>query len=57
MLNKIYTIKEYMEHGYTEAEAYAVRLHDKLVNKWIIKGYSTEAEDEKIIAIAKKFGW
>ena len=57
MLNKIYTIEEYMEKGYTEAEAYAVRIHDRLVNKWIIKGFSTEAESKKIEAIAKKFGW
>ncbi len=58
MLNKIYKIEEYMmKQGYTEAEAYAVRIHDRLVNKWIIKGYTTEADSKKIEAVAKRFGF
>lgn len=53
--NKIYTINEYMEQGFTEAEAYAVRIHDRICNKKFSKEL-TDKDYERIDAIVKRLG-
>ena len=56
-LNIIHTIEEYMEQGFTETEAYAMRVHDRLFNKWVRNGYHLpEKEDEKMAALVKGLG-
>lgn len=52
---RIYTISEYISQGFTEEEAYAVRLYDRLFNKSFSQGI-TEREAEKMDAIVKRLG-
>ena len=52
-MNTIYTIEEYMEQGFTEAEAYAVRMSDKMFNRF---SELTEREKEKYFAIVERLG-
>lgn len=54
--NKIYSIEEYMNQGFTENEAYAVRIADRLHNRYVDRGYLTEREWEKYEAIVKRTG-
>ena len=42
MKNKIFTIKEYMEQGFTKTEAYVVRKTDKMFNN-----FNNLTEEEK----------
>lgn len=56
-LNTIYTIEEYVKQGFTETEAYAAKIHDKLVNKWICNNqHLSERDSEKLYAIQKRLG-
>ena len=51
--NIVYSIEEYMEQGFTEAEAYAVRMHDKLFNRYYDL---SEKEKNKMYAIVDRLG-
>lgn len=52
-MNKVYTIKEYMEQGFTETEAYAMRKLDHLQIKW---DSLTDEQKNRHQAIAKRLG-
>ena len=52
--NPILTIEEYMAEGFTEAEAYACRMFDRLHNKYYDL---TEREKNKYHAIADRLGF
>lgn len=55
MYQKVYSISEYIEQGFSEEEAYAVRLYDRLFNKFFSQGI-TEKEQKKMDAIVKRLG-
>ena len=53
MKNTVYTIEEYMAHGFTKTEAYVVRKTDKMHNNW---DGLTEKEKERYSLMVKRLG-
>ena len=51
--NKVYTIEEYMEQGFTKIEAYVVRKTDKMFNNW---EHLTEKEKERYALMVERLG-
>lgn len=53
MKNKVRTIEEYMDQGFTKVEAYVVRKTDKMFNNW---DNLTEKEKERYFLMVKRLG-
>lgn len=51
--NKVYTVEEYMEQGFTKIEAYVMRKVDKMFNNW---DYLTNKEKERYFLMVKRLG-
>lgn len=51
--NKVYTVEEYMEQGFTKIEAYVMRKVDKMFNNW---DYLTDKEKERYYLMARRLG-
>ena len=51
--NKVLTIEEYMEQGFTKVEAYVVRKTDKMFNNW---ENLSEKEKERYFLMVKRLG-
>ena len=53
MKNKIFTIEEYMEQGFTKIEAYVVRKTDKMFNNF---DNLTEEEKRRYFLMCERLG-
>lgn len=51
--NKVYTVEEYMEQGFTKIEAYVMRKVDKMFNNW---DYLTDKEKERYFLMTERLG-